>query len=56
MRLRVGEEGTGDVDAAPAVTHVEPDRALNFVADHPMIYDEQSGMILFMGRIVDPTA
>ena len=58
--VKVNEEGT----EAAAVTVIsmsesQPPPLPHFNADHPflfIIYDEQSGLILFMGRISDPTA
>ena len=58
--VKVNEEGT----EAAAVTVIsmsesEPPPLPYFNADRPFlfaIYDEQSGLILFMGRISDPTA
>jgi serpin B len=57
----VNEEGT-EAAAATAVVMAEPD-AVHEVpvvrADHPFLYlirEHKSGQILFMGRVVDPTA
>ena len=59
--VKVNEEGT---EAAAVTTIVisiesEPTPPPHFNADRPFlfaIYDEQSGLMLFMGRISDPTA
>ena len=59
--VMVNEQGT---EAAAVTALVAPPPTVQpppprFVADHPFlfaIYDEESGMILFMGKIVDPTA
>ena len=56
----VNEEGT---EAAAVTTIImdfisEPSRSENFIADHPFIFiiqDDESGIILFMGRMYDPT-
>ena len=59
--VKVNEEGT----EAAAVTSIMifsesiPPPPPHFNADHPfmfIIYDEESGAILFMGRVMDPTA
>lgn len=57
----VNERGT-EAAAATAVTMMltaVPDRQKKFVADHPFIFlikDNTSGCILFIGRLVNPTA
>ncbi len=53
----VNEEGTeaAAVTTITSVTSVPPD----FTANHPFLFiiqDDESGMILFMGRLLDPTA
>jgi serpin B len=59
----VNEEGT-EAAAATAVTMeiqskiVRPEEPKQFVADHPFIFiirDSQTGSVLFMGRMIDPT-
>ena len=58
--VNVNEEGT---EAAAVTTIIvladsEPLPPPKFVADHPFIYfiiDDESGTILFMGKVVDPT-
>ena len=59
--LIVNEKGTETAldAAAMSVTGSEPPPPLHFNANRPFlfaIYDEQSGMVLFMGRVSDPTA
>ena len=55
--VEVDEEGYrnfGEACATPAIERSMPD----FKADHPFIFfiqDEESGAILFMGRVMDPT-
>jgi serpin B len=59
--VKVDEEGT-EAAAATAVvmsrkSAVRPQPVLTFHADHPFIYlirDNQTGSILFMGRLTDP--
>ena len=58
--VKVNEEGTeAAAVTAMAISVTEPPPPPHFNADRPFlftIYDEQSGLILFMGRISDPTA
>jgi serpin B len=61
---KVEVEETGTKAAAATVTHVmngppsvEPG-PIRFIADHPFIFiihDSRTGLILFMGRVMDPT-
>lgn len=57
--VKVDEKGT----EAAAATAVEmavgaaPPKAIEFRADHPFVYlivDQKSGLVLFLGRVVDP--
>jgi serpin B len=60
--IRLDEKGTEAATAAALVMegrsrHAEP--KLEFHADHPFLFflrDVRSGMILFMGRVADPSA
>ncbi len=57
--VEVNEEGTeaAAATAVEMVTKAVPARELEFRADHPfffMIRDNETGTILFMGRMVDP--
>ena len=56
----VNEEGTEAAAATVIETVSEMSHSpLRFVADHPFIFiiqDDESGAILFMGRVMDPTA
>ncbi len=60
----VDEEGTEAAAATGAVVGVtsapaEPPEIVDFVADHPFLFfirDRESGAILFMGRVTDPSA
>ena len=60
--MDVNEEGTEAAAVTTiAVTLVEslPPPPPRFTADHPFIFiiqDDESGAILFMGRLSDPTA
>ena len=59
--LTVNENGTETSEdaAAMTITESEPPPPLHFNANRPFlfaIYDEQSGLILFMGRMSDPSA
>ncbi|MCC7477795.1 serpin family protein [bacterium] len=59
--VEVNEEGTEAAAASgivmrPTGAAIEP---ISFIADHPFIFlirDKQSGVVLFMGRLEDPTA
>ena len=60
--LKVDEQGT-EAAAATAVVAVEgaamPAPAPQLTVDHPFLYlivDKASGLVLFMGRVVDPSA
>ena len=61
--VRVDEKGT-EAAAASAVGMVAGaapprDRPAEFIADHPFLFfirDEASGMVLFQGRVADPSA
>ena len=62
--IDVNEKGTeaaaatAVVMAATAARPLKPKEPERFIADHPFMFlirDNQSGAILFMGRIVDPT-
>jgi serpin B len=54
--VKVNEEGT---EAAAVTTIVMSESGpTRFVADHPFIFliqDDESGTILFMGKVMDPT-
>ena len=57
--IEVNEEGS---EAAAATGMVISSRSLSepaaFVCDHPFVFfirDSKTGLVLFMGRIVDPT-
>lgn len=60
----VDEEGTTAAAATAVVMSretatVEPPRPVEFRADHPFVYvvrDVHTNLVLFMGRVVDPTA
>jgi serpin B len=55
--VEVNEEGT-EASAATAVVHKRGAPPTAFVADHPFLFlirDRQSGSILFMGRVVNPS-
>jgi serpin B len=59
--VAIDEEGT-EAAAATAVVMAEGDAAMPdgvpFIADHPFLFlirDQQSGAILFLGRVVDPS-
>jgi serpin B len=57
--VKVDEKGT-EAAAATAVSMVAggpPPKPVQFVADHPFLFflrDRRTGLILFMGRVVDP--
>ena len=54
----VNEQGTEAAAVTAIVTEIESG-PVYFVADHPFIFiiqDDESGAILFMGRLSDPTA
>ena len=60
--VKVDEKGT-EAAAATAVVMSKgggppPGKALEFVADHPFVFaivDKATGLVLFLGRVVDPT-
>lgn len=59
--VEVNEEGTEAAAATGVVaaTRALPPRRLVFKADHPFLFlirDNQTGTLLFLGRLVDPTA
>ena len=59
--VNVNEEGTeaAAVTTISVLTESIPPPPPRFVADHPFIYfiiDDESGTILFMGKVADPTA
>jgi serpin B len=59
----VNEEGTEAAAATavvmrPAAAHANPEPVPVFRADHPFIFliqDDETGAILFMGRVINPT-
>lgn len=54
----VNEEGTEAAAATAVVMQLAISRPLTFRADHPFVFlirENQTGSILFIGRIVDPT-
>jgi serpin B len=58
--VRVDEEGTeaAAVTAMGVGGSAMPPKPISFRADHPFLFlirDVQSGCILFMGRVADPT-
>ena len=60
--VKVDEKGT-EAAAATAVVMERatamPERLSEFKADHPFLFfirDDASGMVLFMGRVADPSA
>ncbi len=56
-RVEVNEEGT-EADAATAVVMKKGLPIPEFIADHPFLFlirDRQTGSILFLGRVVNPT-
>ena len=58
--VKVNEEGTeaAAVTTIVATTDSKPPPPPRFVADHPFIFliqDDESGAILFMGKVTDPT-
>jgi serine protease inhibitor len=60
--VRTDEKGT-EAAAATAVPMMRigsamPSRLVTFVADHPFLFvirDNASGLVLFMGRVADPS-
>jgi serpin B len=55
--VEVNEEGT-EASAATAVVMRKGSRVPSFIADHPFLFlirDRQTGSILFIGRVVDPS-
>ena len=59
--VNVNEEGTEAAAVTTIIVLIEsiPPPPPRFVADHPFIYfiiDDESGTILFMGKVADPTA
>lgn len=61
--VNVDEEGTEaaavTIIASAVADSLEPTPITRFVADHPFLFviqDDETGMILFMGRVSDPTA
>jgi serpin B len=60
--VKVDEKGT-EAAAATAVVMAKgggmPSKGIEMVVDHPFLFfivDKQSGLLLFMGRVVDPTS
>ncbi len=61
--MKTDEKGT-EAAAATAVPMMRigsamPSRLVPFVADHPFLFvirDDASGLVLFMGRVSDPSA
>jgi serine protease inhibitor len=56
--VEVDEEGT-TAAAATVSHHAAKSKSPSFVADHPFLFlirDNRSGSILFLGRLMDPTA
>lgn len=56
-QVEVNEEGT-EASAATAVVMRKGPRPATFTADHPFLFlirDKQSGSILFLGRVVNPS-
>lgn len=60
--VKVDEKGTEAAAASAVVMAREgmapPPKAIEFRADHPFVYfvvDQKSGLVLFMGRVVDPS-
>lgn len=59
--VKVDEEGTEAAGATAVVikvTAIQPNRK-TFIADHPFIFlirDNQTGLVLFMGRLANPTS
>lgn len=55
----VNEEGTEAAAATAIIIDEESEPSIpSFIADHPFIFliqDNETGMILFMGKVVDPT-
>ena len=62
--IEVNEEGSEAAAAtglllAPVAGCAKPSPPVEFIVDHPFIFfirDKQTGMLLFQGRIADPTA
>ena len=58
--VKVSEEGTEAGGAtAVVVTQGEPPKPAHFTADHPFMFvirERRTGTLLFMGRVVDPSA
>jgi serpin B len=59
--IDVDEQGTEAAATTAATKEMKsaPHEPLEFYADHPFlffIHDEETGAILFMGRVADPTA
>ncbi|MHC5007500.1 MAG: serpin family protein, partial [Planctomycetota bacterium] len=55
--IEVDEQGT-EAAAATGVTMKRGGRPLNFAVNHPFIFlirDRETGSVLFLGRVVDPT-
>jgi serine protease inhibitor len=59
--VRVDEKGT-EAAAATSVGMLAgaapPPKAAQFIADHPFLFfirDEASGLVLFQGRVADPS-
>ena len=59
--IEVTEEGTEAAAATGAImkaTAFRPEQPVSFIADHPFLYlirDRATGVILFIGRITNPT-
>lgn len=59
--VKVDEKGTEAAAASAMGTEAGgvPPKAIEFRADHPFVYmirDNKSGLVLFVGRVTDPTA
>lgn len=57
--VEVNERGTEAAAATAATAKLQSGPPVTFRADHPFVYmivDNHTGQILFMGRVVDPTA
>ena len=63
--MKVGEEGTEAAAATAMVmlggawSEEEPPKPIPFHVDRPFVFlirDDETGAVLFMGRIMDPTS